>query len=489
MGPSDGPNVPIDRTVRIGNDGSMLEREAAIAWYGRNRARSRALFDLLTPDVYYQRPIELRHPIVFYEGHLPGFSFNTLVKRALAGPSIDPRLEAIFARGIDPPETLAQGPAAFDLAQASNGGHHGSGNGGWPARDEVRAFVEEADHQVLDALYRADLDRPGHPLLDHAEAVFAVLEHEAMHHETLLYMWHRLPFENKHAPVGYAPRVSEAAPRQEWINIPGGMVTLGVDRDEVRFGWDNEFPRHEVEVDDFSIERFNVTNAQFLEFVEAGGYGNAQWWRPEDWKWIQHERMSHPLSWEGRADVPRHNHHEWYWRGMFEHIPLPLAWPVYVTHAEAAAYVRWRGARLMTEAEYQRAAYGVLVGSPDAERDHPWGNVRPSPERGVFDFSSWDPEPVGSHPKGRSTWGVEDLAGNGWEWTGTVFAPFPGFGEMASYPEYSADFFDGEHMVVKGASPATAAEFLRPTFRNWFRPRYPYVYATFRCVTPLTRSG
>jgi formylglycine-generating enzyme required for sulfatase activity len=102
----------------------------------------------------------------------------------------------------------------------------------------------------------------------------------------------------------------------------------------------------------------------------------------------------------------------------------------------------------------------------------------------VFDFSSWDPEPAGSAPAGASAWGVEDLVGNGWEWTSTPFAPFPGFRAIASYPEYSADFFDGEHFVLKGASPATAQTLLRPTFRNWFRPRYPYVYATFRCVKP-----
>ena len=164
---------------------------------------------------------------------------------------------------------------------------------------------------------------------------------------------------------------------------------------------------------------------------------------------------------------------------MFERFRLPLAWPVYVSHAEAAAYARWRDARLPTEAEYQRAAYG----SPEGERRYPWGEDPPSTEHGVFDFSSYDPEPAGSHPAGRSAWGVDDLVGNGWEWTSTAFAPFPGFQPMASYPEYSADFFDGDHMVLKGASPVTAADLLRPTFRNWFRPRYPYVYATFRCVT------
>ena len=126
---------------------------------------------------------------------------------------------------------------------------------------------------------------------------------------------------------------------------------------------------------------------------------------------------------------------------------------------------------------FQRAAFGT----PDSgERLHPWGNATPTSAHGVFDFSSWDPEPAGSHPAGRSAWGADDLVGNGWEWTTTVFGSWPGFQPMASYPEYSADFFDGEHMVMKGASPATARELLRPTFRNWFRPRYPYVYATFR---------
>ena len=167
----------------------------------------------------------------------------------------------------------------------------------------------------------------------------------------------------------------------------------------------------------------------------------------------------------------------WHWRGMFDLVPLPLSWPVYVSQAEAAAFARWRGARLPTEAEFQRAAYGTPEGR---ERRIRGATPSPAAQHGVFDFSSWDPEPAGSHPAGRSAWGVDDLVGNGWEWTSTPFAPFPGFRAMASYPEYSADFFDGEHFVIKGASPATARELLRPSFRNWFRPRYPYVYATFR---------
>ena len=442
-----------------------FDRPAAAAWYRRNRARSRELFDLLTAEAYYSQPISLRHPIVFYEGHLPGFSFNTLVKKGLDRPSIDPRLETLFARGIDPHE-----------ATAGSGGSSRSGGAGrsdaWPARDEVHAFADEADRQVLEALLHADVDRPGHPLLDRAEAVFTILEHEVMHQETLLYMWQRLPFAQKRKPAGYQPRVDGAAPPGEWIEIPAGCATLGVQRGTNAFGWDNEFSALSANVPAFTIERHDVTNERYLEFVDAGGYDDSRWWRPGDWAWVQREAVAHPLFWERDGD-------RWRWRGMFDLVPLPAAWPVYVSQAEASAYARWRGARLPTEAEFQRAAFG----SPAGERVHPWGDAQPDTTRGVFDFASWDPEAAGSHPRGASAWGVEDLVGNGWEWTSSVFGPFPGFQAMASYPEYSADFFDGDHMVMKGASTATAKELLRPSFRNWFRARYPYVYATFRCAT------
>jgi ergothioneine biosynthesis protein EgtB len=437
----------------------VLDRKALAAWYRRNRRRSRVLFDLLTGEAYYSRPIALRHPIVFYEGHLPAFSFNTLVKKALGRPGIDPALEQLFARGIDPGTDATDGAPSPDAPR-------------WPARAVVQQFADEADRQVLEALERAELERPGDPLLDGAEAVFTILEHESMHQETLLYMWHRLPFDQKRAPAGYAPVRGDDEPRAEWIEIARGRATLGVDRGAIRFGWDNELPACRAEVDAFAIERHDVTNGRFLEFVEAGGYHDERWWRPEDRAWLRQERIRHPLFWERRGDT-------WDWRGMFELIPLPRAWPVYVSQAEAAAYARWRGCRLPTEPEFQRAAFGTPGGE---ERVHPWGDAEPAPAHGVFDFASWDPQPAGSHPAGTSAWGVEDLVGNGWEWTSTPFAPFPGFQPAASYPEYSADFFDGEHVVMKGASPATGRELLRPTFRNWFRTRYPYVYATFRCA-------
>ncbi len=435
---------------------SGLDRGQLIAWYQRNRRRSHALFDLVGEEAYYSRPIAQRHPLVFYEGHLPAFSFNTLVNRALGESPIDVELQSLFARGIDPSE------AAQTAGRAPE----------WPERPAVRQFAEEADRRVLAALAAADLDRPGHPLLDRAEAVFAILEHEAMHQETLLYMWHQLPLAQKRKPDGYHPRTDGPLAPEQWIDIEPGRAVLGADRHAVAFGWDNEHPGYAVDVPRFSIQRHNVTNASYLEFVDAGGYSDVRWWRSEDYAWLRAETINHPRCWTRRGS-------DWFWRGMFDVVPLPPSWPVYVSHAEASAYARWRGTRLPDEAEFQRAAFSM----PDGDvRQHPWGDEPADSTRGVFDFSSWDPESCGSHPAGQSAWGVDDLVGNGWEWTRTAFGPFPGFEPMASYPEYSADFFDGEHFVMKGASPATARELLRPTFRNWFRARYPYVYATFRLV-------
>jgi formylglycine-generating enzyme required for sulfatase activity len=265
-----------------------------------------------------------------------------------------------------------------------------------------------------------------------------------MHQETLLYMFHQLSECGGKAAAlesgGYA-----AALRK----IPRGRATLGAPRDG-RFGWDNEFPELIVDVPAFTIDAHNVTNGDYLEYITATGAGAPHFWKLVDGAWHR--------------------------RGLLELTPLPLNAPVYVTHEEATAYAKWKGARLPTEAEYHRAAFG------DDDREYPWGNEPPDATRGNFGFQSWDPVDVGSYPAGASPWGVHDLVGNGWEWTSTPFGPFPGFEPMPSYRVYSADFFDDKHFVLKGASPATAPELIRRSFRNWFRPNYPYVYATFRCA-------
>lgn len=414
-----------------------LERDVAALTpeYDANRRRTDLIFGLVAPDAYEDRPIPLRHPFVFYQGHIPGFSFITLVRRALGGNAIDEHLETLFQRGID--------PATLDEASAKR-------PDAWPSPATIAAFAAECDARVRHALRTARLDDPDNPRLVRAESAFNIIEHEQMHHETLLYIVHRLPRDKKR-PLPFAHRDGER-PRYRRVEVPAGTATLGARRDAIAFGWDNEFEQTLVDVPAFEIEADNVTNADYLRFVEAGGEPAPFWQRVDG---------------------------AWQLQTLFERIPLPGSWPVYVTQEQAAAYAAWRGTRLPTEAEYHRAAFGTPQG---IERAYPWGDAPPRPEHGNFGFQRFDPVPVGSYPAGSSAWGVNDLVGNGWEWTSTPFAPLPGFHPMASYPQYSADFFDGKHAVMKGASPATHERLVRRSFRNWFRTDYPYVYATFRCV-------
>ena len=434
-----------------------VDRKASINWFRETRQRTANLFKLLTPEAYYDQPIPLRHPIVFYEGHIPAFSVNTLIKRGLGRAGLDEDLERLFARGIDPED---QGAAEGVKIRS------------WPSRETVKQYVDAADRAILDALEHAEIERDGHPVLHRRQAVFTLIEHEELHQETLAYMWHRLPLSRKRRPANATCVADGAVPETRRVRIPAGRAALGATPGEIPFGWDNEFPRLEVEVPAFAIDRHNVTNQQYLDFLEAGGYSDPAWWSESDWNWRTEAGVTHPPFWVRQEG-------DWFWRGMFDRIPLPASWPVYVSQAEASAYARWKGLRLPTEAEYHRAAFGTPEG---LERPHPWGDAPADPSRGNFGFQFWEPVPVGSYPAGMSAWGVDDLVGNGWEWTTTVFEGFPGFTPMASYPEYSADFFDGRHFVIKGASPVTANGLVRRSLRNWFRPHYPHVYAGFRCV-------
>jgi formylglycine-generating enzyme required for sulfatase activity len=416
-----------------------LSRRALREWYLRNRNRTFALLNIPLPDAYYDRPIPLRLPIAFYDGHIPAFSFQKLVREALGGPAIDPRLEALFERGIDPD----QADSASTRADVQ-----------WPSRVEIGRFAQACDSAVLQALATAELSDESNPLLLDGAAVYTILEHEEMHHETLLYMLHRLPLARKHV-AGRGGAYRERQPLNTGrVAVAPGTATLGARRDAGRFGWDNEFEETTLSVPAFDLNVNNVTNREYLEFVNAGG--------PVPPFWVQSGSEFRLL-------------------GMFEEMALPTTWPVYVTKAQADAFCTWRGggARLMSEAEYHRAAFG----SPDGEeRLYPWGDEPPTSAHGNFDFWRFDPEPVGISPQGASAWGVLDLMGNGWEWTSTPFKPLPGFAPMPTYPQYSADFFDDEHFVVKGASPVTSRNLVRRSFRNWYRPEYPYVYATFRCA-------
>jgi iron(II)-dependent oxidoreductase len=383
------------------------------------------LFALLKPDALYDRPISERHRVIFYIGHLDGFDSIQICREGLGLKSPDPELDALFQAGIDPDSSHLPTDKATD----------------WPSLELVRKYVGRCRARVDEYLDEAP-----------ADVVEMALEHRLMHFETLAYMFHNFPYEKKvrrSTELGsYGSRAEHANP---WREIPAGSTILGKAEDGT-FGWDNEYQEMHRHVGAFRIQQFNVTNGEYLAFVEDGA--------------------KLPHFWARRGK-------EIQLRCMLEEIPLPLDWPVYVSQAEAEAYAKWSGAILPSEEQFHRAAYG----SPGGElRAYPWGNAEPSQEHGNFNFRRWDPEPVYATAKGESAFGVNQLVGNGWEWTRTPFEPFTGFQPRSAYPGYSANFFDGDHFVLKGGSARTASRLLRRSFRNWFRRDYPYMYATFRCV-------
>jgi len=405
----------------------------------------------------YDRPISERHRIIFYVGHLEAFDWNLLADRAFGLKPFQRTFDQLFSFGIDP----------------VGGGLPSDTPSDWPQRDEITSYVravrEKLDEAINEALSKPD---KGHPQLKTMLEV--AIEHRLMHAETLAYMLHRLPSEKK---IGdqITRKPAKARVKSDLTEISAGQATLGLVKENGdEFGWDNELEVHDVDVPAFAIEKCNVTNGDYLRFIQAGGYKNRSLWDDESWNWKTANSVEHPAFWRCDGNL-------WLYRGMFGEVRLPRDWPVYLSHAEATAYANWLGRKLPTEAQFHRAAYGSPK-TPGTKRFYPWGDEAPTARHGNFDFRAWEPSPVGTHPTGASAFEVQDLVGNGWEWTRTEFAPFPGFKAMSFYPGYSANFFDGKHYVMKGGSPRTAACMLRPSFRNWFQRHYPYVYATFRCV-------
>jgi formylglycine-generating enzyme required for sulfatase activity len=297
--------------------------------------------------------------------------------------------------------------------------------GDWPSRREVEKYNGRTRDWI-------DLHlREMNPTL-----LQMAIEHRQMHAETFAYLMHGLPYEEK-LPMATPALRSGPAPANPMIAVPAGRVTMGQPAED--YGWDNERNAHQLEVAAFEISKFKISNGEYLEFVRAGG--------------------PMPHFWVRRND-------DLFFHGMFAEIPLPMNYPAWVTWQQAAAYAEWRGLGLPDEAQWQLAS-GLR--HPDAARDN-------------FGFHGWDPVPVDAGHEQTNGHAPVQLTGNGWEWTRDLFAPYSGFEPHPLYPGYSADFFDGHHYVLKGASPRTASLLARPSFRNWFRPDYPHMYAGFRLV-------
>ncbi len=430
--------------------------------------RTDRIFEILAPGSWLAQPIALRHPFIFYFGHLPAFAWNHVGGALLERPPFNAAFDELFSRGIDP-----------DVDDPNHCHDHPEVPDRWPEPGEVLAYRDRVRAEMLEAVDAVGARASTHLMAREGRVFSMVIEHELMHQETLLYMLQRVPLERKVRPAWLPPYALGPGRPAGKVEVTAGVATLGARFDDLPFGWDNEFSAVETTVPAFRIDGTPVTNARFVAFVEDGGYQRSELWSDEDWVWRGQAGIEHPVVWELVAG-------RWTYRTLFDRLPLEdvADWPVYVSLAEAHAYARWRGERLPTEAEFQRAAFGQPNGGePGGERRLPWGEATPEERHGNFGCRQWAPTPVGSHPDGASAWGVQDLIGDGWEWTSSVFAGLPGFtAYIPAYPGYSADFFDGKHHVLKGASWATATDLVRPSFRNWFQAHYPYVFAKFRCV-------
>ncbi|MCH4904255.1 5-histidylcysteine sulfoxide synthase [Cylindrospermopsis raciborskii CHAB3438] len=403
------------------------------------------------PDAFYMNPDPLRNRLIFYLGHSAVFYINKLVRVGLLPNPINPQFEVLFEVGVDP-ET----PDELELAT-----QHII----WPHVDQVWEYRENARQAITEIIENTPLNLPIHP--QHPLwALLMGIEHSRIHFETSSMLLRQLPIEYLRLPSGwnYAPSHGKILPNQ-MQEIPGGLVKLGKKEDDLTFGWDSEYGSLEIVVRPFLASSNLITNGEFLQFVQAGGYENSEYWHGESWQWKQQNNVQHPKFWL------LENSHNYKYRATFDILELPVDWPVEVNYYEAMAYCQWQGTRLMTEPEWNRA-WKFSTNNQGNRTDENNYNLN---------LKYISPSPVGMFSK---ISGLADLRGNVWEWLSSTFSPLPGFTTHYLYEDQSAPFFDGKHQMMVGGSWATNGTMALPCYRNWFRP-YFYQHVGFRTAMSL----
>ena len=429
----------------------------------QTRAETLALFRLADESVLHESPGFGFRPIIWHLAHIGVFESYWLLQKLGGEAAPDARYERIF----DPINTPRE--ESKDL----------------PTRREMEDYLSRVRARSLSRIEASSFDS-GDPLLGGGYVFQLVLEHERQHQETLAYLFQLLDPAKKTRPsaaVATRSAVGASAAREmqaleTQVRAPGDMLAVSEGPFEMgavwdAFAYDNERPARVVTLPAFKIARLLVTNDEYAHFITEGGYERREFWGEEGWGWREREGWSSPLFWQqgGAAGI-------WNVQGMFETGELEPAHPVVgVSWYEAEAYARFAGRRLPTEAEWEKAAsWNEVAGR---KRRFAWGDEEPSEARCNFDRRLWGTTPVGSFPEGASPYGCLDMSGNVWEWTADAFEGFPGF-EPYPYPEYSQEWFDGDHRVLKGGSWATHAAVLRTSFRNFFRRHFRIGFAGIR---------
>ncbi len=463
-------------------------------------------------DLLYQ-PINLRHPLLFYLGHIPAFLDHHLLmnmtcdlEQSASLPKRDVPSSINtdnFLRGIDP-----------DLDDPSRCHKHSELPNTWPSLEALNSFKKNIRSRVR-ALLRADdvsVDCPVRIPPSTRKALWMSFEHEAMHLETLMYMLVQCPPGMlKTLPIrrgSLENRMHHQKSEAHFLTIPGGKVILGRSRgsnskkggESFDWGWDNEYPAVQVYVQPFRIQCWSVTVGNYVNFLLA----------------LQDVSGSPsldliPISWIQVVKIPesmQFNLDHYAVRTMYGPVKLREAhfWPVQVNGLQAEKYATHHGCRLPTEAEWMLAKdmsvpeQGLVHQQVlEARRLSPFEPISVHHSAKNTGFQTWCPSNCGSTVISASC-NVYDMVGSGWEWTCTRFGPLTDqlllnedceerFAPQEGYPDYSRDFFDGKHWVLLGGSWATHPRLSgRSTFRNWYQPGYGYVFAKFRCVKDISES-
>ncbi len=329
---------------------------------------------------------------------------------------------------------------------------------------DARAFCATVRNKVLDSLDSLADD-------DAAFNFGLVISHENQHDETMLQALNLrsgLPLMDTGSPL---PQGRSGVAGTS-VLVPAGEFVLGVDAVSEPHSLDNERPAHIVDVPAFRIGRVPVTNGEWRQFIDDGGYQQQRWWSDRGWAHLQEADLSAPQFWNQDGTRIRFGH--------AEEIPGDEA-VQHITYYEAEAYAAWAGARLPTEVEWEKAA--AWDPAAGRRRRFPWGASEPTEHLANLGGDALRPAPVGAYPASASAYGAEQMLGDVWEWTSSPLRPWPGFTPMI-YDRYSQPFFEGsgagDYKVLRGGSWAVAPSTLRPSFRNWDHPIRRQIFSGVR---------